>query len=769
MKKLKLFLQLLFSITVLTQSMQAQQNAKGIKDNGIKSHTHVRGCCQYRMIYVGGGLNNAPAVSSSAAFKSNGINTIGFNLDYSQTFLRKPGFSIGYNVGGQYFSGSGDPFAGVLPPPFLVSGQISSDVKSSGDSKNSGYFVGAGPQFNFHFASRFVFSPIFQIGYLNVTQSDFKATQTTLMQGFTLPNYTRTYDLISQSQTKTSGLGIIPKARLSYMFSKSIGIWAEANYLLGPTVKNSITTFKPEGQPNQQGSYTIQQMNVGTYTTTVNETKNNALGFAGGLVYSFGKNDNDNAELAESNTVVTTDNNTIKPKPKTEPVNDENPDKNDIVFSSSLVRNDKAENQNRPCIQIVSPSNGSNENVGENMKVVLQNPSKMKSETTIYKISNDKNFWSKPENKKDLIDTQNTVFLSSRYQKESEATGFKPMAISTTQKGDNQEAIIEKGKLSEGSYKMVVASNCGVSTSNFKVSSGDITITSLTTTCKERFGDYSYTCVVKNFDTSPINITNIVASLSTGTITGLTFAPALPIVLAAGATQIFTGSFSYAGTYTGNVYLQVSGYTVGDSADVEVSTRKADLKSCICDYCEKVLEFDNNNTQNATYNVAGNSLAIHQDWWSMGSASGTVVAAKAEIVSFVREVSDDCMKCDKDSNQWGNFISGKSGAVAGSFGNANSGVTGNTHHTLYFANPNSYSFDTNISIPPLSVLSCCCEKIRIKIRYTYTFKDASGNCKMCSAVFEYYFQKGCCKTVDPSDYNPLGISVKTDQLNNTKN
>ena len=67
------------------------------------------------------------------------------------------------------------------------------------------------------------------------------------------------------------------------------------------------------------------------------------------------------------------------------------------------------------------------------------------------------------------MDTQNTVFLSSRYQKESEATGFKPMAISTTQKGDNQEAIIEKGKLSEGSYKMVVASNCGVSTSNFKV------------------------------------------------------------------------------------------------------------------------------------------------------------------------------------------------------------------------------------------------------------------------------------------------------------
>ena len=614
MKKLKLFLQLLFSITVLTQSMQAQQNAKGIKDNGVKSHTHVRGCCQYRMIYVGGGLNNAPAVSSSTTFKSGGINTIGFNLDYSQTFLRKPGFSIGYNVGGQYFSGSGDPFAGVLPAPFLVSGQISSDVKSSGDSKNAGYFVGAGPQFNFHFANRFVFSPIFQIGYLNVTQSDFKVTQTTLMQGFALPNYTRMYDLISQSQTKTTGLGIIPKARLSYMFSKNIGVWAEANYLLGPTVKNSITTFKPEGQPNQQGSYTIQQMNVGTYTTTVNETKNNALGFAGGLVYSFGKNDNDNAELAESNTVVRTDNNTITPKPKTEPVNDETPDKNDIVFSSSLVRNDKAENQNQPCTKIVSPSNGSNENLGENMKVVLQNPSKMKNETTIYKISNDKNFWNKPENKKDLMDTQNTVFLLSRFQKESETTGFKPMVLITTQKGDKQEAIIEKGILSEGSYKMVVISNCGVSTSNFKVSSAALTTISLTTTCNEKFGDYSYTFVVKNTGTNPINITTIPAFTSpTGTITSFTLLPALPFVLAAGATQNFTGNFSYAGTYTGNLYAQINGHQVGNVNLSSTDTEQGELKSCICDYCEKILEFDNNNTPNATYNVAGNSLAIHQD------------------------------------------------------------------------------------------------------------------------------------------------------------
>ena len=759
MKKLKLFLQLLFFIVFFTQNVQAQETAKrGIKDPGVKTHYHVRGCCQYRMINIGGGFNN-PSKSTNS-FNISGISTAGLNLDYSQTFLRNPGFSIGFNVGGQYFMGSGNPFGSSLPNPFLITNQISSDVKSSGDSKNSGYIVGIGPQFNFHFANRFIFSPIFQVGYLGVTQSDFKATQTTLMNGLAVPNYTKTYDLISQSQTKTSGLGMIPKVRLTYMFNDKFGIWAEANYLLGPATKNEITTFKPEGQADVRGAYSIQQMDNGKPTTVSSESKYNALGFAGGLVYSFGKAHEQNTYQEDSPTEPETTQITVPKYDKPKRKDEMKPDANDVIFTATHIKPDKKETLN--CIRIVSPSNGSTQNIDDNIKIVIdnQNIKQTNFEAKIYKISNDKNFWNKSENQKELMDTNNTVFLSTTYQKESENIRFKPMSITTIQKADNQEATVEKGKLSEGSYKMVVTSNCGVSISNFKVSSGDITITSLTATCKEKFGDYSYTCVVKNFDTSPINITNIVASLSTGTISGLTFAPTLPIVLAAGATQIFTGSFSYAGTYTGNIYLQVSGHTVGDINDPALDTRKADLKSCICDYCEKVLEFDNNTTPNATYNVVGNSLAIHQDWWNMNSAAGTVVAAKAEIISFVREVSDDCMKCDKDSNQWGNFISGTSGAVNGSFGNANSGVTGNTHHTLYFANPNSFSFDTNISIPPLSTLSCCCEKIRIKIRYTYTFRDSNGNCKMCSAVFEYYFQKGSCPKGNPIDNSGSFNNIK---------
>lgn len=289
MKKTKLFLKILFITVFLTQTLYSQNVAKGIKDQGIKTHTHQRGCCQYKVIYVGGGFNNPTGSSSQKLFGNYSGKTTGFTLDYSQTILRNSGFSIGFNVGGNYFTGAGDPFGSTLPKPYLVTAQISSEVTGTSNAKNSGYFVGLGPQFNIHFANCFVFSPIFQVGYLGVTQSDFKATQTTLMQGFALPNYTRKYDLISQTETKTSGLGFIPKARLTYMISKNIGVWAEASYLLGPTVKSEITTFKPQSDPTlpPPNSYSVGQMDAGKYTTVTNESKYNALGFGFGIVYGF--------------------------------------------------------------------------------------------------------------------------------------------------------------------------------------------------------------------------------------------------------------------------------------------------------------------------------------------------------------------------------------------------------------------------------------------------------------------------------------------------
>nr|WP_309757253.1 hypothetical protein [Flavobacterium sp.] len=269
---------------LVIQTMQAQENAKGIKDQGVKSHTHQRGCCQYKVIYLGGGFNNPNANSNQRLYGK----TRGIALDYSQTILRKPGFSIGFNIGGQYFTGNNDPFESSLPQPYLISNQISSTVTSSGDSKNSGYFIGVGPQFNIHFANHFVFSPIFQLGYFGTKQNESNATQTTLISGGAVADYNKTYVLISQNETKISGVGFVPKARLTYMITANIGVWTEINYLMGQTAKNNTSTFEPKRDSDTQTVFSVAQMDAGTFATTSSDAKYNALGLNFGVVFGFG-------------------------------------------------------------------------------------------------------------------------------------------------------------------------------------------------------------------------------------------------------------------------------------------------------------------------------------------------------------------------------------------------------------------------------------------------------------------------------------------------
>ncbi len=285
----------------------SQTTAKGIKDNAVK------GCGSCGMT---GRLSVSGSIGKTKISNANSINTLGFGVDYFHAFKISNSFSWGINGGGSYSFGNGNPFVGKLPAPYLVTAQISSQVTGSGSSKNSSYFAGVGPQINFAFADRFVFSPIFQVGYLGVAQSDFKATQTTLIQGFALPNYTKTYDLISQTETKTSGLGFIPKARLTYMVTNTFGLWAEASYLLGPTVKNSVTTFKPKSDPTlpPPNSYSVSQMDAGTYSTVVTESKYNAVGFNFGVVFGFGGNTDRNIHQYPGGVHALVDKDSSRPK-----------------------------------------------------------------------------------------------------------------------------------------------------------------------------------------------------------------------------------------------------------------------------------------------------------------------------------------------------------------------------------------------------------------------------------------------------------------------
>jgi len=679
------------------------------------------------LVYLGGGLSNPNSTTKEAGV----VKGIDFNLSVYKPiwYWDKSNLSLGINAGGGITNGNGDYNLDGRYTVYNLQGQSAPPVvvaKGSGSPKAQGFKFEGGPQLNIHMGG-VTLSPIFNVGYLSLTQKSLTVTET--VQENTI-DYS--YDLLTQKETKTSGLGVLPKVRLAYNITPRIGIWVEGSYLMGPSIKTESTRFMLD-PTIPSDSYNLGHFQEGQYVATKTETKYSALGINGGIVIGLGTPG--------------------KGKP-VETASEGSPSKEEVLTNDGETnsfswRMEKKQDQEKDdnCLIIQSPKNGSQQNVNEPLKISIKmDEKKAQSDPTItiYKISNDKNYWYKKENLNQLLNANDFMFKTNGFEKEAKETGFAPIALKSKQNGNQLESTIDKGKLSEGAYKIVVNGTCGASSSNFMMSSGAITTVSLTTNCKQNFGDYSYTFVVKNTGTNAINTTTIPAfSSPTGTLSGFTIAPALPIVIAAGGTQVFTGSFSYSGSYTGNILATVSGHQVGNPAYTSSDTEPGELKACICDYCEKEVEFDYDQAPAPTYNATNNSIHITQALWDM--AGKPLVGVKAEIIGFERTVGAECMKCDKNSNQWGNFIGGNSGSTVGSFTSANDGgVTGNTHHSIYFYPSNSYKYDMDIAIPPLSTLSCCCDKIRIKIRYTHIFKEANGECKMCSSVFEYEFTQGTC-------------------------
>lgn len=288
MNTINKFLKLLVVMLLFIQTTEAQQISNNNENSLMKN---CGSCGLTSRLSINGGF------TLGKTFNKNNINTLGFGLDYfhalktSQIFDRWGNrISWGINTGGFFFNSDVAPLSGSLPDPFKVNEQTFNAVTGSNNSKSSRYFVGLGPQLNFAIADRFVFSPIFQVGYLGLSQDEFIATQTVTTQAVSPPytTTTKTYDLLIQTESRSMGLGFIPKARISYMITNKIGFWAEASYLIGPNIINSISTFTPEPLADSTGAYTLQQMNFGTYSTEIKKNRFNSLGFNFGVVFSLG-------------------------------------------------------------------------------------------------------------------------------------------------------------------------------------------------------------------------------------------------------------------------------------------------------------------------------------------------------------------------------------------------------------------------------------------------------------------------------------------------
>lgn len=191
--------------------------------------------------------------------------------------------SLGLNGGIQFFGMKNDYNPEISG--FNISGQSarpSLNSETGNGTKQNAFIAELGAQANFSFG-KFTVSPILNGGYFMMKESQFLTTQTSSVNG-----QTRTFEISKETTPRTDGFVFIPKLRLSY-FPGKVGFFIEGNYLAGPSATTTRTIFKPNGNPNTEGFYSIDQMMAGKYETSETKSNFNAFGVAIGVSVPLGR------------------------------------------------------------------------------------------------------------------------------------------------------------------------------------------------------------------------------------------------------------------------------------------------------------------------------------------------------------------------------------------------------------------------------------------------------------------------------------------------
>jgi len=240
---------------------------------------------RFSQLYVGGGLQMPSSTTKEGA---NSVNGIDLNIGYYHPFWawEKSMISLGLNAELGYNLGNGERDTKNQYTVYNLAGQSQLPTVSergTGSPRSQGFRGAAGLQMNVHLSDKFTLSPIINAGYLSTTHKSFSVTETIYYNG---SEYN--YDLLSQKESKTSGLGILPKLRMTYNITPRIGIWLEGNYTMGPKIKTETTRFVLDPSIPSD-SYNLGHFAEGQYITTKKETSYSAVGVNGGIVFSLGK------------------------------------------------------------------------------------------------------------------------------------------------------------------------------------------------------------------------------------------------------------------------------------------------------------------------------------------------------------------------------------------------------------------------------------------------------------------------------------------------
>ena len=253
--------------------------------------------------------------------------------------------SIGMNVGFSYFQLKNLSQEGVTSG-YNTLGQAALPLleRENDAATRAGYLGEGGLQANLSFG-KITFSPILNIGYLAFQGSESKISQET-----TLGDQNYTFDLFSQKKEALKSVVLIPKLRISY-FPGRIGLFAEANYTSGGEIKNTTSTFKPNGNPVRENYYDLKQMLAGQNETTETIHKFSTIGLNAGITISLG------GEPAKAN--INTSRSNIKQQISTDDKggNTDNPGepaKANINTSRSNIKNQISANTNDSALDSIA-------------------------------------------------------------------------------------------------------------------------------------------------------------------------------------------------------------------------------------------------------------------------------------------------------------------------------------------------------------------------------------------------------------------------------
>ena len=118
--------------------------------------------------------------------------------------------------------------------------------------------------------------------------------------------------------------------------------------------------------------------------------------------------------------------------------------------------------------------------------------------------------------------------------------------------------------------------------------------------------------------------------------------------------------------------------------------------------------------------------------------SKKIIKVSAQMVDFERLGENGCMRCTKESKEFGNYIGG---SLNGDGGIVVNGAYGKQIQWQYTTPTTISGFNAvlNMQFPPLSEVSCCQDSIKVCTRWSFTDEDCvTCDTLICKVIVRQY-------------------------------